>query len=271
MDIWLIDAAAAEPAVNLTADSPEGDFAPAWSPDGRFIAFASWRPEEPESTKPSNKDLYLLEMDSGQVTRLAGSAGGEEWPAWSPGGSELALVIDNLGDRELFMLAVSESTLDGAPPQPVTWLGRTDGPVWSPDGQAVAGVFHRWDGEIITVQVPGNRHQLPRQITGLITVQGRLTWHETAANFGHPVATLADTDPSARYVERIAASDVEKVEPFNLVRLNDVETGTPWLADTVDDSFLGWRYELRNEVGYDFLGKLSDAARDVASYTDTSQ
>jgi TolB protein len=34
---------------------------------------------------------------------------------------------------------------------------------------------------------------------------------------------------------------------------------------------LGWRYELRNEVGYDFLGELSDAARDVASYTDTSQ
>jgi TolB protein len=56
-----------------------------------------------------------------------------------------------------------------------------------------------------------------------------------------------------------------------MVRMNDVETGTPWLADTVNDSFLAWRFRLRDEVGYDFMGKLSDAARDLAQFSDTTQ
>ena len=113
--------------------------------------------------------------------------------------------------------------------------------------------------------------RLPRRVKERIqkvTIVGNCVMHHLLLQY--PVATLADTGPTDRYVERIAANG-EDAEPFNLVRLNDVKTGTPWLADTVDDSFLGWRYELRNEVGYDFLGELSDAARDVASYTDTSQ
>jgi TolB protein len=60
-------------------------------------------------------------------------------------------------------------------------------------------------------------------------------------------------------------------ESYNMVRIDDLDTGTPWLADTVNDSFLAWRNRLQAEVGYDFLGTLSDAARDVGSYSDTSQ
>jgi TolB protein len=275
LDIWRIDVSgsAGEPGVNLTSDSLGGDFGPAWSPDGRTIAFTRWPAADPDNqAAPSNKDLYLLEVESGELTRLTDSPAAEEWPAWHPDGDSLTFVLNDLGDREVYTLDVAEAPIDGGAMQPVTWLGRTDGPVWSPDGQAIATVFHRWDGEIITIQNPAADYQLPHQITGVINFQGRLSWHEKAVRFGQRLAGLTNNGTYSQNEEHVYANgEAAEVEPYNLVRLNDLDTGTPWLADTVDDSFQDWRFELRAEVGYDFLGKLSDALRDVASYTDTSQ
>jgi TolB protein len=90
-------------------------------------------------------------------------------------------------------------------------------------------------------------------------------------DFGRAVPSLIDTGVSLPYQERVLKNGEASAEPYNLVRLNDLKVGTPWLADTVDDSFQAWRFHLRHEVGYDFLGELSDASRDIGSYSDTSQ
>jgi TolB protein len=189
-----------------------------------------------------------------------------------------------MGDREVFTLELPAATsTSGAlktaemlPLQepkiaPLTWLGRTDGLAWSPDGQVVAAIFHREDGDIISLTRLDVAHQLPQLLTGLITTQGRLTWHPEAVNFGYKVAALTDTGPSPLYEEQLTPNNDPAGEPFNLVRLNDVDTGTPWLADTVDNSFRAWRIRLHDEVGYDFLSKLSDASRDVGQYSETTQ
>lgn len=270
LDIWLIDSRGEAPATNLTVESTAGDFAPAWSPEGETIAFSSWRSDEQAPTAAA-KDLYLLEVETGQVTRLTETPMAEEWPAWHPDGRRLALVANDLGDREIFTVALSGASRGNEVPRPVTWLGRTDGPVWSPDGQAIAAVLHRWDGEVIVIQDPAAGPRLPRQITGVITVQGRLSWHGQAIEGGNPAGSLVDPEVVLPYEEQLSHNGDEAVEPYNLVRLNDLEVGTPWLADTVDDSFQAWRFQLRDEVGYDFLRQLSDAARDIATYSDTSQ
>ena len=41
------------------------------------------------------------------------------------------------------------------------------------DGQ----IFHRWDGDILTTQMPADSHQLPAELTGVVLLQGRLSWH----------------------------------------------------------------------------------------------
>ncbi len=261
LDIWRVNLDTPEAAANLTADSPAGDFAPAWSLDGRWIAFTSWR----EGTK----DLFLLDPAGGQSWRLTDAPTAEEWPAWHPDGDKLAFVGENLGDRELFVLDVTGSGQAAGRPEPLTWLGRTDGPVWSPAGDTVAAVFHRLASEKITLQAPGQR--LPQEITGLVRVQGRLTWHDQAVDFGQELVALANPGPSVLYEEALSLNADSEAEPYNLVRLNDLEVGTPWLADTVDGSFQAWRFRLRDETGYDFLGTLSDATRDLSQQSDTSQ
>ncbi|MBN1220312.1 MAG: PD40 domain-containing protein [Anaerolineae bacterium] len=268
LDIWLIDAAGdgpadGGPATNLTAASTAGDFAPAWSPDGETIAFTSWR--------EGSKDLYLLNVSNGEVTRLTNTPTAEERPVWHPAGRKLAYVIDDLGDQEVFILDPSNPPAAGGPVEPVTWLGRTDGPAWNPVGDSLAAVFHRWDGEIISVETSDSTHQLPWLLTDVISVQGRLTWHSQAVEFGQAITSLVDPGRSGLYQEVVTKNDDSNHEPYNLVRLDDLDVGTPWLADTVDDSFQAWRFRLQDEVGYDFLGTLSDASRDVATYNETSQ
>ena len=275
LDVWLVDAAGSEPATNLTAESLAGDYGPAWSPDGQFIAFTSWRqPEaEPGSTpQVTNRNLFLLSLADGRLTRLTDEPTAEIEAAWHPDGDKLVFTRDDLGDVEVFTLDITNPPAAGGQAEPVTWLGRTDGPTWSPAGKTIAAVFHRWDGEMLSLTDPSQPHALPRQLTGIATMQGRLSWHAGAIDFGVSLPSLADTGLAVHlYEERLGEKNGSFAGSFNLVRLDGIEVGTPWLADSVDDSFQAWRLRLRDEVGYDFLSHLSDATRDVAAFTETSQ
>ncbi len=263
LDIWQVPVAGEKPAVNLTPDSEAGDFGPAYSPDGAQIAFSSWRGD--------NKNLYLLDVNSRAVTQLTNSPAAEEWPAWHPNGDTIAFVTNDLGDREIFTLNASNPPAKGGNATHLTWLGRTDGPAWSPTGETITAIFHRWDGEQIIITTPGAKHQLPQELNGVTSMQGRLSWHPEAVDFGRIISSVAGNGHTTVYQEQLSPNDDPEAETYNLIRLNDVETGTPWLADTVDDSFKAWRQRLQGELGYDFFSRLSDAARDVGSYSETSQ
>src|SRR5262249_58710731 len=54
---------------------------PAWSPDGRWIAYSS--------DKAGTQDIYALEVASGRERRLTSLPGAEVGAAWSPDGNIL--------------------------------------------------------------------------------------------------------------------------------------------------------------------------------------
>jgi hypothetical protein len=74
-EVFLIDAGGSDP-VNLTND-PAMDAHPVWAPDGTLIAF--------NSTRDGNVEIYLMDPEGGNVTRITDTSSLEEWrPSWSP-------------------------------------------------------------------------------------------------------------------------------------------------------------------------------------------
>lgn len=68
-------------------------YAPAWSPDGRFLAFAFDASEDPNV----GADLYLLEIETGEIRRLTHTNWHEISPAWSADGARLYFSSDQSG------------------------------------------------------------------------------------------------------------------------------------------------------------------------------
>jgi TolB protein len=55
------------------SESNDKDFSPTWSPEGNWIAFASFR--------GGQTDIYMMDVHGGNVTRLTNT--GADRPAWS--------------------------------------------------------------------------------------------------------------------------------------------------------------------------------------------
>jgi len=137
--LWVFDLEAGKGEA-LTSGAFD-DRAPAWSPDGRSIAFVSNRAPDPDRSGDSN--VYVIEAKAGAelrpVTTFAGPDGGR--PAWSPDGQWIAYFQ---GDEPRFYayhlnkLAVVPAA--GGPARVLTAaLDRAvEGPVlWTADGQSL--------------------------------------------------------------------------------------------------------------------------------------
>ena len=72
---------------------------PAWSPDGRRIAFIS--PSFEKITGYHPLQVYVADADGSNVTMLTRNPGNVGEPCWSPGGAKIAFVRfgGNLGAR----------------------------------------------------------------------------------------------------------------------------------------------------------------------------
>ena len=100
--------------------------APAWSPDGRTIAFVSWR--------DGNGDVYAMDADSGSPRNLTQDPAKDVRPAWSPDGRSIAFVSLRDGNSEIYVM-----NADGSGKRNLTRdLAIADYPTWSPDGRKIA-------------------------------------------------------------------------------------------------------------------------------------
>lgn len=113
--------------VRQLTHGPGNDMKPAWSPDGRQIAFFSDRDGQSE--------IYVIDADGQSLRRLTSSPGGDENPAWSPDGRQLVFNSDRDGAKNLWLM-----TRDGSAQRRLTnyRIGKATIPAWSPDGDWIA-------------------------------------------------------------------------------------------------------------------------------------
>jgi TolB protein len=135
------------------------DFTPAFSPDGKTLAFSRATEE--------GTDVYTVNVKDGCcLQRLTvGRFYDNLSPTYSPDGQRIAFVSTRSGLPQIYVMAA-----DGTDPQlfaPFDYgaTGSSNAPEWSPDGQAVA--FHRDVGGTLQVFVLDVRTRAVRQLTSV--------------------------------------------------------------------------------------------------------
>jgi Tol biopolymer transport system component len=119
-EIWRVNADGRNARRLTRARKGIADSFPAWSPDGRHIAFISDR--------SGNRDIYVMDRNGRVLRRLTRAPGEDRWPAWAPHGQRIAFVSDRAGNDEIFVMQA-----DGSNQRRLTRSPRADDqPVWRP-------------------------------------------------------------------------------------------------------------------------------------------
>lgn len=136
---------------------------PVWSPDGRAIAYTSYRRGFPDifisliyqgtmetptngvgqnwlpvfspdgtrvaftSNRDGNPEVYIMNRDGSNVRRLTDNPAIDTTPTWSPTGTQIAFTSDRTGSPQIFVLGV-----DGTGLRRISFESYADRPTWSP-------------------------------------------------------------------------------------------------------------------------------------------
>ncbi len=105
----------------LTND-PARESEPAWSPDGRFLAYTY------------NSDIYVINTRTKEHRQLTHNLVDDYFPAWSPNGKWIAFVSGSHGQN----MDIYRMDIDGTNLRRLTDRGKNGRPTWSPDSQWIA-------------------------------------------------------------------------------------------------------------------------------------
>ena len=134
---------------------------PAWSPNGRLIAFTSRR--------DGRSHIYVMRADGTHVRQITHGKSDDGGPAWSPDQRRIAFSRD----RELFTVASA-----GGPVRKLTRAlgGEAAAPAWSPNGKLIAYDYRRPGFDSREIWVVGVDGVHPRIVTRLPAVSTLPSW-----------------------------------------------------------------------------------------------
>jgi TolB protein len=105
--------------------SPEPLLSPAWTPDGRKLAYVSF--------EQGNSAIYLQDVATGSRELLSSGKGINGAPSFAPDGSKMALTLSRTGNPEIYVRDMATGRTEQLTQH---WSIDTE-PVWSPDGRYV--------------------------------------------------------------------------------------------------------------------------------------
>lgn len=190
-------------------DTPGSDLSPAWSPDGRWIAFTGGT--------DSSIGIYLVRADGTGPRRLKTVPGLEAEPVWSPDGQRIAYNVES-GDDGPFSIHVmsrdgSGSTRIVSSGGDIEYVSLHD---WSPDGQTMlVGVDQGGGIELWAVRPDGSDLRELRSAFGdfgsgaTFSPDGRRVVFQADLNGG----CIYVSDPNGRQLKRLTKGCVEGPAP----------------------------------------------------------
>ncbi len=145
------DADGANPHVVMQSNEPL--MSPAWSPDGKSLAYVSF-----EDHLPS---IYVQALATGARRVVSAKAGVNQAPAWSPDGKKLALTLSNRsGNLDVYVLDLATKALTRVTDDP----GIDTEAQWSRDGKSLYFTSDRDGGpQIFEISLAPGSH--PRRLT----------------------------------------------------------------------------------------------------------
>ena len=161
---------------------------PSYSPDGKLIAFASNRSDDPDRNE--NTDIYVAEAKPGAaMKRLTSWAGSDNQPEWSPDGQSIAY-LQSSSNETFTMYGMSYLAViskDGG--NPLLLSKQTDRPVrnirWNKDSKSIA-VLMEDDRQcnIVSFGIPGG------QLTKI--TEGNKSFSELVTENGKWIAAMSE-------------------------------------------------------------------------------
>jgi TolB protein len=109
----------------VIASSIEPIMSPAWSPDGKKIAYVSFEKKKHR--------IFIQTLATGKRSKIPAGRGINGAPAWSPDGSQLAITLSKDGSPDIYVVDLKNRSW-----QKLTKSYAIDTePAWSPDGRQI--------------------------------------------------------------------------------------------------------------------------------------
>jgi len=173
----------------LVLRSKQPLMSPAWSPDGKKLAYVSFQ--------NGRAEIYVMDIYSGEREKMTSYPRHNGAPRFSPDGSKLALVLSKTGSLQVYILDLNSKKLT----QVTSGRANNTEPYWAPDGQSLIFTSDR-----------GGRPQI-YQVNLADNSTKRVTW-QGMQNQGGQIT------PDGRFLVMVHRSN----SGFNLAK-QDLETG----------------------------------------------